>query len=194
MISKFAVVTILLLLISFFSSGCIKPNGGGSTTIKDNIEVDPSLIYCDDNPKIVDGDLKTLSQITSPTPSETKTPDHPFTIIKFRKPVYVAFIEVYTKDRLPKLNISVANISNTESNAIPWRGIGSSCYVEKEQKKRIVIRSKINMMKLTANWIKDNSSRKVINRDSSRITITTYVIGPEIYEIKFYTNQANGGK
>jgi len=187
MIMRFSAITALLLVISFFLLGCIKPNGSNGTTgVPKDRPIDPSLIVCDENPEIIDDDLTTSSRIAYP--SDIKTPLHPFTIIKFRKPVYVTFIEVYTKDDLKNLTISFANVNDTESKAIPWNGLRSSVNVEKEQNKRITIRNKLNMMKLMANWL-DTRQRKQTGRDNIII-----VEGPEVYEIKFYTNQANGGK
>ena len=168
---KLQIVFILLVSVTVLLLGC------ASMQQSSFVEIDQALFTCTDYPALVDGDLNTVCAIKT-----SNQFGNPAAIIRFIRPTYIAYIEVYTESKLSNIHISVANMKEIEDQIIPFEPVmtsGSSPDINKGEMKAIRIGKVVTHIRLMVNWLRD--------RERVRVLDMVPVKGPEIREVQFYT-------
>ena len=193
---------ILLSILFIVISGCAVLN-------QPTVEIPSTMLSCDTNPEMVDGNLNTVSTFVSTGHVEKKYKNikvspGPFpqrerryttsvikkrtaAVIKLDTPTYISYVEVYPASRIP----NIALITTTED---PPRfrtnfDVVRDKYhfnVEGTKPVKFKINREILYLQLTADGIEDkyNSTREK-DRDKS---IHIPLKGAAIKEVKFYAN------
>lgn len=202
--SKWNYIAISLLVI-FGISGCALLQNPPV------VELPPSRLTCETNPKMVDGNLETVGtfqaygsirkmffevgtvefkanpksyQINHDGTLKTET------LIKLDKPTYIVYIEIYPDSNIPKLSIDLT----AEEKSLKWRNSFAPIMDRRHtdiKKKRVVkipIRQEVLYLRITADGIEDRKNQTNVDSEDHRFShgIVTPLKGAKIREVKFY--------
>ena len=194
-----------VLLIVFGVSGCALLQNPPV------VELPPSRLTCEANPKMVDGDLETVGvfqangsirkvffakntiELASNPKGYRIRHDGTLkteTLIKLDKLTYIAYIEIYPGSNIPKLALDFT----AEEKSPKWRNSFIPVLnkrhtdVENQRMLRLPIRQEVLYLRITADGIEDRKSQTRVeskDRDYSHELVTP-LKGAQIREVKFF--------
>ena len=174
-------------------------------------ELDSSQLTCETNPRLVDGDLETVSVLTvnGLVRKEYKIfeggRNDPFreqrqyvtelegtlrteAVIKLDAPTYVSHIVLYPASRIPKLSLVTTTVDPPQFS-VSFEAVRDKQHTDIESLKpiRFNIARKVLYLRIGANAIEDKKNSIRGENDAIEIPLK----GAEIREIKFYVRKSD---